>query len=328
MKFIDVFKDGMNIDSPQFEVAYNQNPKEAGGKSTATIEFKIAYEAPDPKDITAADMAAVKTLAYQWLRDQNKLYLPVTGGVVGSLGMTLKSISARPVAGTDIWEISCKYDDARDSSGADQELQLKNFQFSTQGRTSHITTSIATVDQRDVWGGNGWDFQQGIGWNDGEFSGVDVKRPNLTFQRDLWILNANMDFTLIRSLAEFTGSVNADWFYGFEPGMVLFTGVSQGQRATLNIGDSKVLYWNISLSFETSPNAWIGFGNSQIYKRGWDYIWYLQNKTVLSSDYGKIVARTPVQATVEQVYEYREFIPYFGFGYTDSLTDGEGFFNG
>lgn len=327
MKFKDVFQDGMNVDSPQFEVSYNQNPKEAGGKSTATIDLKIAYELTNPPDVSAADMTAVKNLAYQWLRDQNKLYLPVIGDV-GGMGMSLKSISAKPIPGTDIWEVSCKYDDSRSSNGSDQELQLKNFQFSTQGRTSHIQQSLYTVESHDAWNGTGWDFAGGIGWNDGEFSGVDVKRPNLTFQRDIWILEGNLDFSLIRSLAEFTGSVNEDYFYGFEPGMVLFTGVSQGQRATLNFGDSKILYWNITLAFETSPGAWITFGSSEFYKRGWDYIWYLQNKTVLSSDYGKIVARTPVQATVEQVYPYRPFVPYFGFGYDDSLVTGEGFFNG
>ena len=335
--FRDVFENGknvgMNIDTPQFEVSFNNPPKQSGGKSTATFDFKIYYE-PEGKEITSADMAAVRNLAYQGLNERNLLTIPVLGDGSGggSFAMVLKSISAKPIPGTDVWEVSAKYDDSRDDSGsANQELTMKNFQFSTQGRTSHIVRSIRTVDAINCYGyGRAYcyDFQQMIGFNDGEFAGVDVKRPNLTFQRDIWILNDSVDFDFIRMLAEFTGSVNADYFYGFEPGTVLFTGVSQGQKAQLSIGDSKILYWNISLGFETSPNSWIDFGGGQIFKRGWDYLWYLNQKTTLSSDMGQIVSRVPIQATVEQVYPYENFCDFFGFGWTSSLTDGEMIFNG
>ena len=340
MKLSDLYKDcqnqnlGMTVDTPQFEVSFNQDPKQAGGKSSATIDFKIFYE-PETSEITSADMAAVRNLAYQGLRDRNLLSIPVVGdgSDSGSFSMVLRSIAVKPVAGTDIWEISCKYDDSRSESGSNnQELQLKNFQFSTQGRTSHITRSLATVDAIN-FNGQGknycFNFQQMIGFNDGEFTGVDVKRPNLTFQRDIWILHDNVDFDFIRMLAEFTGSVNEDSFYGFYPGTVLFTGVSQGQRAQLAINEkSKILYWNMSLGFEVSPNADVDFGGGKIFKRGWDYIWYLNMKTTLSSDIGHIVSRVPIQATVEQVYPYRSFCDFFGFGWTSSLTDGEMVFNG
>ena len=330
--FKDIFNNGMNVDSPQFEVSFNNPPKQAGGKSTASIDFKVYYEPFDPANITSADMAKVRDVAWQGLRDRNLLTIPVLGDGSGggAASMVLKSISAKPIAGTDIWEVTAKYDDSRDDSGStNQELTMKNFQFSTQGRTSHIVRSIETVDAINFIGDrNCFNFQQMIGFNDGEFAGVDVKRPNLTFSRDIWILHDSVDFDFIRMLAEFTGSVNDDYFYGFNPGTVLFTGVSQGQKAQLSIGDSKILYWNISLGFEVSSNAWVDFGGGQIFKRGWDYLWYLNMKTTLSSDMGQIVSRIPIQATVEQVYPYENFCDFFGFGWTSSLTDGETVFNG
>ena len=347
MKLSDIYKDsanvGMTLESPQFEVSFNNPPKDAGGKSSATLDFKIYYET-DPSqngDVTAEDMQKVRNLAYQILRDTNRLTLPVLGDGSGdgSFSLQLKSISAKPMAGTDFWDISCKYDDSRSSGGQTQNMQLKNFQFSTQGRTSHIIQSLGTVDAINYngvhinYGGgnisnNCYNFQGMIGFNDGEFAGVDVKRPNLTFSRDIWILHENMDFGLIRSLAGMTGSVNEDHFYGFDPGEVLFAGVSQGQKATLNVDSAKILYWNITLSFEVSANAWIEFGGGLIFKRGWDYIWYLNQKTTMTSNMGSIVGRTPIQATVEQVYPYQPFCPYFGFGWNDSLNDGGSFFDG
>ena len=330
--FKDIFNNGMNVDSPQFEVSFNNPPKQAGGKSTATIDFKVYYEPFDRANITSADMAAVRDVAYQGIRDRNLLTIPVLGDGSGggAASMVLKSISAKPIAGTDIWEVTAKYDDSRDDSGStNQELTMKNFQFSTQGRTSHIVRSLETMDAINFNGNrNCYNFQQMIGFVDGEFAGVDVKRPNLTFSRDIWILHDTVDFDFIRMLSDFTGSVNADYYYGFNPGTVLFTGVSQGQKASLTVGESKILYWNITLAFETSPNDWVDFGGGRIFKAGWDYIWYLNQKTTLSSDMGQIVSRVPIQATVERVYPYRSFCDFFGFGWTSSLTDGETVFNG
>lgn len=327
--FSDIFQDGKNLgmtlETPQFDVSYNADPK-SKSDSTATLGFKIVYGEVDPdmtddgtSGNTAQAMNAVKTLAYQVLRDTNRLSLTLGGDITtGDIGQTLNldKISVRPIAGTNIWDVSCQYKTrTSDSSSGSSDIGLKNFNFSTVGKTLHITHSLSTVTQSPGMEYGGFNFQQGIGFNDGEFAGVDVKRPNLVFQRDIWILEASLTWAIVAALADFTGSVNDDSFYGFDPGTVLFAGVSQGQRAQLRLGGTTIRYWNITLSFEVAPNEPITFAGETIMKNGWDYYWVFSVKTVLSSDAGKIVYRTPVQANIEQVYPYRMFKEFFGFGY-------------
>lgn len=327
--FSDIFQNGKNLgmtlDTPQFDVSYNADPK-SKSDSTATLGFKIVYGEVDPDmsddgttGNTAAAMNAVKSLAYQTLRDTRRLSLTLGGSIeTGDVGQifNLDKISVRPIAGTNIWDVTCQYKTRSESSeGGSSDIGLKNFNFSTVGKTIHITHSLATVTQNPGIEYGGFNFQQGIGFTDGEFAGVDVKRPNLVVQRDIWILEASLTWDLIAALADFTGSVNDDSFYGFDPGTVLFAGVTQGQRAQLRIGGTTIRYWNITLSFEVAPNEPITFKQDTIVKNGWDYYWVFTMKTILSSDSGKIVYRMPIQANVEQVYPYREFKEFFGFGY-------------
>lgn len=369
--FADVFQPGMGLESPQFEINYNVDPRGGNASSSASINFKVCYEPYEFSNPTPEDMRNVKFLAYQILEDTGHMYLPLFDDDEES-SLKLQSVSVKPVEGTNIWDVECQYSDAGMHNDEAMELNLKNFQFSTQGHESHISRSLDTVGSVDIWGGEGYNFFGNIGWDDGEIAGVDVKRPHLVFSRDVWILSVNMDFVIMRNLAEFTGSVNADMFYGFYPGTVLFTGVSQGQRASLKWGDKNSLYWQITLAFEVSPNAYVPFGGKYIYKRGWDYLWYLNHKVVVTPDETspdepenpenppeggdppspddpppeggdpenpetnpvytaeakKVIVRVPVQATVEQVYPYREFCKFFGFGHSSSMTNGENFFNG
>lgn len=320
----DAWYMGENYESPNFQVSYNSTKSERG-ESTATIDFKIIYECIAPGKVSAQDMRNVRSAAYTMLQNDNKLSFYIGGENTESL--VLKSISAKPIPGTDVWDVSAKYS-TRNSGDQSQEPIIKNLTFSTQGKTSHITTSLSTLEAVPAAGFPGYDFQGHIGWMDGEFAGVDVKRPNLTFQRDVWILYNSLTWSRVRNIAAKTGSINMDTWYGFNPGNVLFTGVTQGQKATLKRGENYIQYWQINLSFEVANDDWIWFQGVPYYKRGWDYVWYTNMKTVYSSDTGKIVTRQPAQMNIEQVYPDICFGDFFGFGHTDSMNgEDETFFN-
>lgn len=324
----DGFYMGDNPDSPQFEVSFDTSAK-SKNNSSATVSFKI-YKDNTSGELTYQDIADMKSLAYQILRDNNRLYINLPGDYrIGEVSrqLTLDTISIQPIAGTDVWNVTAKYKEGEGNEQTDQEMALKNFNFSTQGKTAHIIQSLMTVNRYPVAGyTQAYDFNCGIGYQDGEFAGVDIKRPNLVFQRDMWILEENLTWEHVRALAEFTGSVNSDRFYGFDPGQVLFAGVSQGQRATMKIGDATLRYWQIGLAFEVAPNEVTYWNGNIVSKRGWDYAWVLSMKTVMSGDAGQIVGRTPLQMNIEQVYPYKEFCAFFGFGFNGwKLIDNEGF---
>ena len=179
--------------------------------------------------------------------------------------------------------------------------------FSTTGGTSRLYRSYGTT--RYNVGGTAPNFDGLIGWNGESFDGVDIVAPKLTFAiQKRSPADALPNFAAFASmLADLVGKTNAQTFYGFSPGVVLFLGVSSGalQKYPGDETQDPFFYWDVKCEFAASPNATFKQGNVRIEKPGWDAYWTLKDK-VFDPATGAILPRV-VGAYVERCYERADF---------------------
>ena len=177
--------------------------------------------------------------------------------------------------------------------------------FTTLGGTTHITQSRVTVSRTlnaTVAGAVLKDFRQAINVTRDGVEGCDIVTPTFEFSRTVrreTVTDEYMD-TLVR----LTGTVNVERFYNRGPGEVLYIGC-EGQYAQ----DSR---WTITHRFHANKSlidyvvARSADGTPELTVpavSGWEYLW-VQYIEVLD---GGFRIRKPVQANVEQVYEYADF---------------------
>jgi len=175
----------------------------------------------------------------------------------------------------------------------------------TLGGTTHITQSRVTVSRTlnaTVAGAVLKDFRQAINVTRDGGEGCDLVPPTFEFSRTVrreTVTDEYMD-TLVR----LTGTVNVERFYNRGPGEVLYIGC-EGQYAQ----DSR---WTITHRFHANKSlidyvvARSADGTPELTVpavSGWEYLW-VQYIEVLD---GGFRIRKPVQANVEQVYEYADF---------------------
>lgn len=169
--------------------------------------------------------------------------------------------------------------------------------FCVSGGTKHVVCSLNTrayaVNAPAV------DFGGGIGWDGSGFEGVDVPCPAISFDITARTPEGFIGTfaSFLNKILPFVGTVNSDYFWGCEPGTVLFNGITSGalKQATSSAGNS-YNYWEMNFNFSAMPNAVVNIGGVAVPKGGWEYLWQLANEDgVIQSVY------------VEQVFPYMPF---------------------
>lgn len=298
----------VTVDGVRYEITPSFNNTTGGGLTRTSSELSytiIPYSLTGyrsvPGTIAAADLAFRRFLAEQASND--------------SSGNKLKDADVREVEDSAgrIFEGTARFEEETDE-GDDVEFGSWPSSFTTTGGSARKTRSLGTRAY-PVYG-TAPDFNSMIGWNGEEFDGVDAIVPAFSFELSRTTGEGFIsDFgTFANEIAQFVGTVNEGRFMGFQPGNVLFNGITSGNLQKKEATETTDAYnfWTLTYSFTASPATEFQVGPTTISKKGWEYLWYLTEKS-FDETTGLVV---PVirAAYVEQVYPYSDFSK-LGLGY-------------
>lgn len=240
--------------------------------------------------------------ASQWLDARNAAVVWINTHRVKFGDLPVKSIEVKPIEASDCWDIYVEYG----YSISDPNVVL-DYRFSTSGGKAHITRTRRNISSKScIAGVLPYDFGGAIGvGSDGRIDGVDIKAPAFSWSQTQAISVSRMTRDFRRMLADYTATVNSEEFMGFEPGEVLFEGVTDGQLChEIDPNTGRVYYYyKLTFTFSVSPNrTGIVIGDAVVNKRGWEYLWILW-ETIVS---GSVKTKFPRNVCVEQVYATRD----------------------
>lgn len=300
----------VTVDGVRYEITPSFNNTTGGGLTRTSSELSytiIPYSLTGyrsvPGTIAAADLAFRRFLAEQASND--------------SSGNKLKDADVREVEDSAgrIFEGTARFEEETDE-GDDVEFGSWPSSFTTTGGSARKSRSLGTRAY-PVYG-TAPDFNSMIGWNGEEFDGVDAIVPAFSFELSRTTGEGFIaDFgSFANEIAQFVGTVNVGPFMGFQPGNVLFNGITSGnlQKKEATETSDAYNYWTLTYSFTASPSTEFQVGPTTIAKKGWEYLWYLTEKS-FDETTGLVV---PVirAAYVEQVYPYSDFSKLgLGFNY-------------
>ena len=192
--------------------------------------------------------------------------------------------------------VSYQKDSSESSSGSDEEDDAMDISFSTGGGTKHV---VQAISQRRVYGDD--DVDTLIGWNgkngeEADYAGVDVPDANiqltLTVKRKMSDLGTNWQ----RNIAKVTGKVNSKSFRGWQPGEVLFEGVSlSGKESDENVSVS----YNFSIrcneknvKIATKPNGDAIIASAKGFEYAWAVTKFINGKNEVQSAFVSQVIET------------------------------------
>jgi hypothetical protein len=218
------------------------------------------------------------------------------------------SVQVRQVEG-EIWEATVRYVHPGKKKKPEPETGEITIEWSTTGGTGHVKQSKRTIQKKagPALDSITPDFRQAINVRtDGsgrvDVDGTDIVIPQLNFSITKYQPADFVDLAYVKKIAQATGKMNGDDFYGFAPGELLFLGGSGSQR---NRGDWQVRYeFAYSENLSSVPIAPMeGLVLSQ--KKGWDYAWvyYLP----ASDDDAKVLIAKPAAAFIERIYDEAQF---------------------
>lgn len=220
------------------------------------------------------------------------------------LGLPQRDVRIEPLAVTDgqesVWNGEATYAPVVVEFGPAPPAQGQpTFSFDTGGGTQHITHSRQTVASFAPIGQTAPDYKGAIGVTPDRVEGVDIVVPVYQFTETHVLSDAVVTDAYKGVLMALTGTVNADFFKGFNPGEVLFLGATGAKR-----GDGD---WEITYRFAASPNrSNITIGDiSGISKNGWEYLWVRYED--VEDTAAEAIVKRPVAAYVEQVYDVQLF---------------------
>lgn len=186
------------------------------------------------------------------------------------------------------------------SQSSSSEAGTVDFQFEISTTNTHITHSKETLFRANADGPtDGPDMQGSIGVSaDGtEVAGCDIITPTFSFTKTLVKAADDVDSTYIQGVKACVGRVNDGSFFGFSAGEVLCAGVS-GSRNGQN--------FDLTFRFLESDNATgLLFGDIEVDKGGWEYLWILYEDDV--DDTAKSLIKIPKAVYVERVYDEADF---------------------
>lgn len=299
----------VTVDGARYEITPSFNNSTGGGLTRTSSELSytiIPYSLTGyrsvPGTIAAADLAFRRFLAERAPSD--------------SSGNPFKDAEVREVEDSAgrIFEGTARFEEPSSESTDDVEFGSWPSSFTTTGGSARKSRSLGTRAY-PVYG-TAPDFNSMIGWNGEEFDGVDAIVPAFSFELSRTTGEGFIaDFgSFANEIAQFVGTVNVGPFMGFQPGNVLFNGITSGnlQKKEATETTDAYNYWTLTYSFTASPATEFQVGPTTIAKKGWEYLWYLTEKS-FDETTGLVV---PVirAAYVEQVYPYSDFSK-LGLGY-------------
>lgn len=203
--------------------------------------------------------------------------------------------------GNGNYEAECSWagPESVESEHGDAPDLFVGIQFSTAGRTEHITQSLNTRRYPPPPWLGAPDCLGQIGVSSRGVDGVDVVIPGFNWDETHVKENADVGWSYLNILKNLTGTVNNATFRGHAAGEVLFTGC-QGTRQ-----DSH--RFELTYSFVAIPNATglIAGDITGIEKKGHEYMWIAWNAE--EDDTGKFLIQKPAGVYVEQVYKESDF---------------------
>lgn len=212
-----------------------------------------------------------------------------------------RSVSVSERLGEQTWRVEVQYgeDKSTGSSMRYKDEDDPTVSFDCGGGTKHLLYSL---DQRRAFGDK--DAGGAIGWNgksgdDCEIAGVDVPTAQLreTYTRQMRVSRLTTAFK--RKVASLVGKVNSSYFKGWNPGEVMFLGMSYSTPP------KKARKVTVTFNFAIQPNETVRICGRNISKKGFEYVWAL-SKTQASGG----VPQVKVDAIyVDQVCESASFSP-------------------
>jgi len=236
-------------------------------------------------------------------------------------GLFLTSVRGRP-NGIDGWVYDVEYTKRRLP-----RIGFLDYGGTSTGGTITRTQSIRTVFATGRPGIKVPNNRKGINWNGQLFEGVEIPCPTYEWS-ETWGHPVNiMSNPYIAMCRSTTASVNTNFFRGFNPGEVLFKGISDVVEIAADDDTGEfVPIWKITYNFSVSPNVpVIEIGDlNPFYKFGQHYLHIVYTKakdddtksegsdTTNDKSSKKIVGK-PEFAYVEQVFPEIDF-SIFGIG--------------
>ena len=301
----------ITVDGARYEITPSFNNSTGGGLKRTSSElsytifpYSLSGRRSVPGTIAAADMAFRRFLLERAPTD--------------SSGNPFKDADVREVEDSAgrIFEGTARFEEETTDEGDGVEFGSWPSSFTTTGGTARKMRSLGTRAY-PVYG-TAPDFNSMIGWNGEEHDGVDAVVPAFSFELSKTTGEGFIaDFgSFANEISQHVGTVNAAPFMGFKEGNVLFNGITSGnfQRKEATETTDAYNYWTLTYSFTAAPTTEFTVGPATIEKKGWEYMWYLTEKS-FDQESGMVV---PVirAAYVEQVYPYSDFSKLgLGFNY-------------
>ncbi len=266
------------LDSPSSKETFNR-----GGDPSASVHLRVKG---------TEEWLVARNTALEWIKTNRKKF--------GSL--KLKSIEVRPIDGTNCWDIYIEYGDKES-----EPKVVLDYRFQTSGGKRHTDFTYQTIDSQSCIAGlPPYDFGGAIGVTPtGAIQGTEMKFPVYSWSQTQAYTVEEMTASFRRRLALYTASVNSAPFMGFEPGEVLFEGVTDGQLCHETNPDSGGIfsYYKLTFSFSAIPNqTGIVIGDAVVDKKGWEYVWILWNTISRKG----MTTKYPRNVSVEQLYPLRD----------------------
>lgn len=175
--------------------------------------------------------------------------------------------------------------------------------FVVSGDSTHIQTALKTSGKYVKQGETPADFQGALNVDsDGNVGGTDIVARHLTFPETHYQPFDVVTPAWIKTMASIVGCMNDAPFRSFNRGELLLVGLSGSKNYEKK-------RWDITYSFDASPNV----SNLQIgeivveQKLGHDYLWVRYKKKSQAVGGRKLILPQPIQANVEQVYQFADF---------------------
>jgi hypothetical protein len=226
------------------------------------------------------------------------------GSVATEYNLICQGYDSEPL-GNGFWLLTVHY-----SNRVPKNPNDTTYNFDTGGGTQKITHSYATLgayynpDDSDKIDGDPVpaNHHGAIGvTSDGNVEGCDIVVPQFNFSETHYIPVASVTSGFQGALYAATGMVNNAPWRTYDTGEVLFLGASGTQRG---IDD-----WEITYKFQASPNAssLTVAPFTGINKPGWAYLWISYCDIQDPDSNPPAMAKHPVSAYVEQVYQSADF---------------------
>lgn len=269
--------------------AQTQSIDASGNIKSATVNYVVfGVEGTPSENITPEENALRAVLEYLQINNLK---------TIGSA--SLDSVDIEERCNEDTFKVSAKYTVPRGSSGSSGDSNEEaTMSFDCGSGSARITQSFNQTIYRggDPHGLIGWNGKTG---NDLQVAGVDVVTAQLRETYTMTMKVSDMTSTKKREVANLVGKVNLNPFKGWEPGEVLFLGMSYS--APLDGNEDISVVFNFSIQ----PNETAVIDDVAVAKRGFDYPWTIAETVWDETTQSPVVNVSGIY--VDQVYQYADF---------------------